>query len=354
MLNNIVTQNIKETAIDLINFPTYTGNTNTWGGKETDGTPIGLIPMSTVGEIDSTVSRLMLFEKGSLTSTDGGYRLMASRVDNHTVTTAGTEEGKGFVAFDLFVKNMSGNEYYEEFNTLNEEAIYLTQASNVAVKLSGSGVLTQDDQDQLKTGIENSVRVAFAQIGRVVASTDKEAEIQAITCADGKVNGTGALVTGICKRYAQIWEPNDTKHVQNAINWYEGSCIKRTGTPANDAEGAPSAFTYASGTGNKCTTVADGTYSQTYPVGSVIDYTNYVDVYDGSAYNTFTKTINGTKISTKTVSEKVGDVNGFKASSENGKLYEYDYFTDSEKMQTGINRPIFMTLAPNSITKVRV
>ena len=31
-----------------------------------------------------------------------------------------------------------------------------------------------------------------------------------------------------------------------------------------------------------------------------------------------------------------------------------DYFTDTEKMLTGVNRPTFMTLAPNSITKVRV
>ena len=36
------------------------------------------------------------------------------------------------------------------------------------------------------------------------------------------------------------------------------------------------------------------------------------------------------------------------------KLVEYDYFTDTEKLKRGMDRPEFMTLAPNSITKVRV
>ena len=36
------------------------------------------------------------------------------------------------------------------------------------------------------------------------------------------------------------------------------------------------------------------------------------------------------------------------------KLVDYDYFTDTEKDYTGNDRPQFMSLAPNSITKVRV
>ena len=31
-----------------------------------------------------------------------------------------------------------------------------------------------------------------------------------------------------------------------------------------------------------------------------------------------------------------------------------DYFTDTEKAKVGVERPTFMTLAPNSVTKVRV
>ena len=39
---------------------------------------------------------------------------------------------------------------------------------------------------------------------------------------------------------------------------------------------------------------------------------------------------------------------------KNLKLVSYDYFTDTEKDKRGMQRPSFMTLAPNSITKVRV
>ena len=70
----------------------YAGNTNSWGGEN------GLIPMSTVGAMDSSTSRMVLFEKASFTATKGGYRVMASQVDNSE------EEKEGYVVFDLFVK----------------------------------------------------------------------------------------------------------------------------------------------------------------------------------------------------------------------------------------------------------
>lgn len=277
----------------------YSGNTNSWGGT-------GLIPMSTVGKIDGTSSRMILFEKGSLTTTPGGYRLMASKVKNGASDGA---EANGYVAFDLFIKNLSGNEYYTEMNQLNEEAIYLTTDS--AVTVASDGVAN--------TGIENSVRVAFAQIGRVKATTTDVETITGITCS------TGSNVTGICEnRDAQIWEPNDTKHVQNAINWYSTSCKKRTGAD----------LTATASYSGACNEVKDGTAYQTYAVSGVINYTDQVDVYDGTDYNAYTDSV--------------------AVSAANGKLVAYDTFTDTEKNKAGVERPTFITLAPNSITKVRV
>ena len=272
-------------------------NTNSWGGA-------GLVPMSSVGVIDNASSRLTLFEKGSLTTTPGGYRIMASKVNNSV------EEQRGYVAFDLFIKNLSGEEYYVDNEPKNEEAIYLTPESSVTVGAAG----------EANTGIENSVRVAFAQIGRVIATTTDQATVTGITCAGG------GNVTSICaSRPAQIWEPNDTKHVQNAISWYEKSCNVRTGADVTLDE------SYTEGT---CGTVEDGTAYPTYAISGVINYTNNVDVYDGAEYNTYT--------------------NSIATSAQAGKLMSYDYFTDTEKNYTGVNRPSFMTLAPNSITKVRV
>ena len=275
----------------------YENNTNSWGGT-------GLIPMSTVGKINSTASRLTLYEKGSFTTTPGGYRIMASEVKN-----TGATEVDGYVAFDLFIKNLSGNEYYSELNKLNEEAIYLTTDSEVTV--ANGGVQN--------TGIENSVRVAFAQIGRVKATTSTISTITGITC------NTNTNVTGICQdRDAQIWEPNDTKHVQNAINWYNTSCSKRTGVTVTDEK------SYS----GSCSTIENGKGYETYAVSGVIDYADQVDVYDGTDYNGYT----GSVASTAT----------------KGKLMSYPYFTDTMKNYEGTARPTFMTLAPNSITKVRI
>ena len=66
--------------------------------------------MSTVGDMDSKVSRMKLFEKASLTTTDGGYRLLASRVTYPATSEDALTKGKGYVAFDLFIKNLSGRE----------------------------------------------------------------------------------------------------------------------------------------------------------------------------------------------------------------------------------------------------
>ena len=287
------------------NTVVYEGNTNSWGGS-------GLIPMSSVGVIDTTASRMILFEKGSLTTTPGGYRLMASRVNNYQENAT---EQDGYVVFDLFIKNLSGNEYYTEMNQLNEEAIYLTTDSSVTVAQDG----------EANTGIENSVRVAFAQIGRVKATVTDQATITGITCANTTDGDNKPVVTGICSnRVAQIWEPNDTNHVANAINWYTTSCKKRVAATITDT---------ASYNGN-CGTVVDGTANQTYAVSGVINYTDQVDVYDGTAYNGYTDSI--------------------AAQPAAGKLNAYDTFTDTEKNLAGVNRPTFITLAPNSITKVRV
>ncbi|HHT38514.1 MAG TPA: hypothetical protein GXZ95_03780, partial [Mollicutes bacterium] len=136
------TVSISQATLDAVS---YDGHTNSWGGR-------GLIPMSSIGQMDSSVSRMVLYEKASLDPTAGGYRLLSSRVPNHINDNP---EQEGYVVFDLFIKNITGSQYIKELNILDEESIYLTTDSEVTVASDGVK----------NTGIENSVRVAFAQIG---------------------------------------------------------------------------------------------------------------------------------------------------------------------------------------------
>jgi len=303
---------------DVTQATAYTGNTNVFANTEDNN---GLVPMSSVGDIDATSSRMKLFQKGSLTAAPAGMRLLASQVDN-----SGAAEGNGYVAFDLFIRNLSGKAYYPDDDILNEEAIYLTTKSAVSVVSTGA-----DGQD--KTGIENSIRVGFAQIGRVEDGAAKDV-ITGLTCTSDDAKKT----TGIC-RSAKIWEPNDTKHVQNAINWYNTSCGKRlaAGTDVNDKASYDS-------TDRTCGTVVEGTESPTYAISRRIDIADQVNIYDGAEFN-------GYEANTKTYAE-------YEAADETAKsamkLIEYPYFKDSDKVKTGMDRPQFMSLAPNSITKVRV
>ena len=250
--------------LDITKAPQYEGNTNSIDKVE-------LIPLSSVGDMDPTSSTMKLFEKGSLTATTGGYRLLSSRVNNYTKNETDNKyhETAGYVAFDLFVKNLSGVEYYVPNQPLNEEAIYLT--TNSSVKVSDNGGVAG-------TGIENSVRVAFVQLGRT-KSDSPASTITAMTCADVE-DGGSKIVTGIC-RNAQIWEPNNAVHAQNALNWYNTSCKSRkeTGTDVRDA---------GSYDGDCNELKTNGSYS-TYAISRALGIDDNINVYDGSDYNKYTK-----------------------------------------------------------------
>ena len=318
--------------LDVANAPQYANNANKLIGVE-------LIPMSTVGDMDVTSSRMKLYEKGSLTATKGGYRLLASRVNNHEKQVGGDTgeyiEGDGYIAFDLFIKNLSGDEYYVENNPLNEEAIYLTTNSSVTVAEGGVE----------NTGIENSIRVGFAQLGRVSADVTDEAVITGITCTSttpeiGEIEEDPDFVTGIC-REAQIWEPNDTAHVQNAINWYNEACEARivSGTDVN----ADASYTdRGEADTTTCNPIENDTAYSTYAISREIIVGDNVNIYDGTAYNKYTA--NTIDYATYLAAEDKSIY----------KLVDFPYFTDTMKNQKGTARPEFMTLAPNSITKVRV
>ena len=295
----------------------YGGGTSVnWPKYKRPGTDIevnGLVPVSTIGIFNKDKSELKLFEKQSMTTSSGGYRLLANEINY-----ADQNRQKGYLAFDLFVKNFSGTQYItseDPDDISSEEAIYLTPSSAVTVGEGG----VQD------AGIENSVRVAFAQVGRISANETTPGNITGMSCT----SGSGA--TGIC-RDAQIWEPNDTKHVTTALNWYNTSCRKRDNSSGNFLE-------------TNCETITGAV--PTYSIAKAInpnpdaDKKDIVDIYDGLEYNGYTN---------NTIKETDPGFNR----NELKPLVAVDTFTDTEKNFKGVDRPSFMTLAPNSITKVRV
>ncbi len=340
-------------AIDETNYNTgaYAGNTNSWTGVQTPAgadpatepaVHYGLIPMSSSGQIDPTSSRLVLFEKTSLTSTDldaagdlttteWGYRLMSDPVPN-----TGATEHKGYIAFDLLIKNTTEDQYYDDVDIQNEEPIYLTTDSVVTPGVDGHG-------------LENSVRVAFAQIARVEipeAGTVDAATITGMTCS---------AADAIC-RPAAIWEPNDTKHSTNSLEFYAANCTTRP---------------YDAGSPGTCGALADGTASPTYAITTTIEAADAIDIYDGhfNGYTTSADTVGGTVLPKVIDMTNTDLLDSYYAHTDDTVLGDIGYyFTDTEK-NTGVtyeadgttiatadqdDRPAFMYLAPNSITKVRV
>lgn len=306
---------VSEDAVTTGLTDSYATHTNHWVGD-------GLVPLSSTGVMNKEASALNLFSKTSITSLTGGYLLRADAITN-TGTRAVTPEGEGetvnvpipeeqdgYVAFDLFIKNKSGVGYDSTFDNSENEGIYMSTDS--IVKLTASGEETGGD------GIENSIRIAFMQIGRVDMTTTKE-NMQKITCGEGTgVDNTG--VTNLCNVGIaegdtgrgitwNIWEPNDTKHNTASVDHFARICKKRTAT--DTYEGV-------------CTAIADGTATNTFAVNTEIDSSDNVNIYDG--------------------------LNGFESIS--AKLTEMTYFTDTIKNQA--EKQEFFYLAPNSVTKVRV
>jgi len=270
----------------------YTGNKNKWASS-------GLFPFSSNGaDSGYTSGRLKLFIKNSVTATKGGYRFKADAIDNSTT------ESDGYVAFDLLIKNGTKANYDTTYDEDKNEAIYLTRDSSVTV--TNTGALSPD------RGVANSIRVAFKPVGRVKWDTTPTTTITGINCT------TSATVTGLCTdQDTAIWEPNNTKHDSTLVTEYNERCKVRTAINTYKTS-ASDLLVYS------CNTLENGKDSDTYVVNSAFASSLKTDIYDGHNYYT------------------------------NGTLANIDTFTDTKKALGGDFRKTLFSLAPNSITKVRI
>lgn len=279
----------------------YPDNTNKWTGDD------GLIPISTTGVLDQTNSVLDLYSKTSISSSTGGYMLRADKIDNSTT------EGDGYIAFDLFLKNKSGTGYEEDFNIAHDEGVYLTTDSLVQMIQSSGGA--EVEKNGAGDGVQNSMRIAFMQIGRAEYTKDKTT-LQGITC-----QSVESGITTLCNKDPDsgdgrgytwnIWEPNDTVHTTGAVSRFTKICKKRTAESTYEGT---------------CDPISDAEAAKTYAINTTITSEDKVNVYDG--------------------------LNGYDAN--NDKLKEVTYFTDTNKNTPDDGRPEIFYLTPNSVTKIRV
>jgi len=293
------------------------GNRNYWDDY-------GLVPVSTVGQIDKEGSNIIMYNKTSVSSLTGGYRLRAD-VLNHE-----QPDRRGYVAFDLFLKNTSGDGYTDGYNFAEEEGIYLLHDSFAHLVIAGAGGDEEGEDPEEPAvplggdGIENSVRVAFVQIGRVSKDASK-ALVQGITCNEGETPTSG--VTGLCDEHPEtigeqtytnglgftwnIWEPNHTQHNDLSKAHLDLICRVRSDESTYTSDLCVEDWESAG-------------YLTTYAIKDTIESSFNVNIYDG--LNTFT--------------------------GSSAYLQAMDYFTDDDKM-AGDPDEIFY-LAPNSVTKLRV
>ena len=288
---------------------------NTWGL---------LSPVSTVGEIYTNGT--MAFYKDKTINDDsirpktaGGYKVFSDRIDNRTLKNGETKvysESDFYVTFDMFVKNTGGSDYSETVDIDSEEDIYLTTDSSVSVSNSG-GVLG--------TGLENSVRVGFLELGRVDGSLETVSAIMDDFDCTGDKNTTiddkQVKISKIC-RTPSIWEPNDNSHDSGAVTWFNEHCKIRTGSDTRLRD---------SYSNTPCDPISDNNYYTTYAINSEIDVEEGygVDVYDG--HNGYTDTI---------------------GTGNHQHLTPMTTFRSS--FTGGLEDISLMKLAPNSITKIRV
>lgn len=274
----------------------YSGNTNKYPSST------GLIPYSTNGMFSETSGRLIFYDKTSLGSSPGGYRLFSNSISNYPT------EADGYFVFDLFIRNGTSGAYDPSSDATAAEDVYLT-ANSKALSIPKA------DND-VNYGVANSLRVGFFEIGRIKSENYNSTTLTGITCSGG--DG----ITTSCSTTAQslannrgytwnIWEPNNASHDSRLVEYFNNVCKKRNSTTG----------VYES---TSCTTLTEDSDVHTYAINSPITSDNTVDIYDG--------------------------INGYNSQ----KLTEMITYKTSDDANYSNDKLAFIKLAGNSVTKVRV
>ena len=154
---------------------TYPGNTSKWAD-------FGLYPISSNGIPDSNTEQFAMYYASNF-SVDQinkkSYLTTRRDVEN------GISYSKNYIAFDLFLKNITGSPVSDN--------LYIDEGTNI--------IINEGETEQIK-GLVNSSRIGFVKVGTVSRTATIE-EIQNIEC-----NNNCEMV---------IYEPNSTNHTELSI-----------------------------------------------------------------------------------------------------------------------------------------
>lgn len=273
----------------------YSGNTNSWVDSN------GLVPVSSAGILDTSTGRLNFFQKTSLSSTPGGYKLVADPVDHSS------GEVKSYVAFDIFIRNGIDNVY----DNSNYDS---TAAENVYLKYTSSATVN----GTTGYGAANSLRVGFFMLAGMKAYGATAADIRSLSCSS--TTSTSTNIRKLCPAngsdsgvYWNIWEPNHTLHTTAVSNYFNNVCKKRNSSG------------YLT---TNCTALSSTT--STFVIRDTITSEDNVDIYDG--LNGYAEVIAGTNYKLKPI---------------------FTYKTPGSADDYNAENQLFK-LAGNSITRIRV
>ena len=164
----------RETLIEQLKN-TYPNNTSQWAKN-------GLYPVSSNGIANSNTEKFDMFIAS-------GYEVDPFNNKSYLSTRKSVENGrsekKDYIAFDLFLKNITGSPVSDN--------LYIDNGTNI--------ILDSEKNEQIE-GLLNSVRFGFVKVGTVSRESSKE-EIQNISC-----NNNCEMV---------IYEPNAVNHTDLSI-----------------------------------------------------------------------------------------------------------------------------------------
>lgn len=155
----------------------YPNNTSQWPSET------GMYPVSSNGISSNNDNKFTIFT--SELSYKNEFKNSERVITTYSYTEDRASKNSNFVAFDIFLKNVTGSPY--------EDNVFLDEGSDVRLLSSGS-----KDSD----GTINSIRVGFLKMN-TVSKRSSTSTIQNISCNNNCVS--------------VIWEPHSTEHSNNSI-----------------------------------------------------------------------------------------------------------------------------------------